>query len=241
MFKTVLTAIIMVALSTGCSAKEEMAVAKKQTQSKMQMKMFQSVAADKAALLQEGKEKAYCPSCGMTLPMFYKTNHAATVNGKTKQYCSIHCVAEDILKGTDVSNIKVVDTNTLKFIDTSKAFYVLGSSKKGTMSAKSKYAFSTQKEAAAFAKANGGTVGDFNAALALAKKDFSPEVVAKMKAKKMMMAKKGGKVYKMKCKQTALPKFSSVAEAKSYVNENNLCNGLKGKPLQALGIYLFTK
>ncbi len=230
----------MIGLFAGCSAKEEM-VAQKQTKSKMGMKMFQSVPADKATLLQEGKEKAYCPNCGMTLPMFYKTNHVATVDGKVKQYCSIHCTAEDIMMGKDVKDIKVVDTNTLKFIDASKAFYVLGSSKKGTMTGKSKYAFSTQKEADAFAKANGGTVGDFSAALALSKKDFSPEVKAKMKAKKMMMAKKGEKVYKMKCTQTTLPKFSSVAEAKAHISANNLCNGLKGKPLQALGIYLFTK
>ncbi len=228
----------MIALSTGCSAKEE-AVMPKQTKSKMMM--FQSVPADQAILLQEGKEKAYCPNCGMTLPMFYKSNHAATVNGKIKQYCSIHCLAESILKGASVTDIKVVDANTLKFIDASKAFYVLGSSIKGTMSPKSKYAFSTKKEAEDFAKTNGGTLGNFKAALEMAKKDFSPAVKAKMKAKKMMMASKGAKIYKMKCKQSTLPKFNSVASAKAYVRDNDLCTGLKGKPLQALGIYLFTK
>ena len=238
MLKTVLATAIMVVLFAGCSAKEE-AISSKQSKSKMTM--FQSVSADKATLLQEGKEKAFCPNCGMTLPMFYKTNHASTLDGKAKQYCSIHCVAEDIMMGKDVRDIKVVDTNSLKFIDASKAIYVLESSKKGTMSGKSKYAFSTQKEAAAFAKANGGTIGDFDATLALAKKDFSPAVKEKMKAKKMMMAKKGEKVYKMKCKQTTLPKFDSVAQAKSHVGANNLCSGVKGKPLQALGIYLFTK
>ncbi len=219
----------MIALSTGCSAKEEAVVMPKQTKSKMMM--FQSVPADKATLLQEGKEKEFCVNCGMTLPMFYKTNHAATVDNTVKQYCSIHCLAQDIIMGKNPKDIKVVDTNSLKFIDATKAFYVLESTKKGTMSGKSKYAFSTQKEAEDFAKANGGTVGDFNAALEMAKKDFSPEVKAKMKAKKMMMTNKGAKIYKMKCKQTTLPKFDSVASAKAYVRDNNLCAGLKGKPL----------
>jgi hypothetical protein len=55
------------------------------------------------------------------------------------------------------------------------------------------------------------------------------------------MAEKGSKIYAKKCKQTTLPKFSSVADAKAYIKENNLCGDLKGKPLQALGIYFFTK
>ena len=178
MFKIILTTAIMIALFAGCSTKSE---AVKSKQSKSHMMMFQSVSKESATLLQTGKEKHFCTNCGMTLSMFYKTNHAATVEGKIKQYCSIHCLAEDIMRGKDVTDIKVVDTNSLKFIDASKAFYVLKSHKKGTMSGKSKYAFSTQKEADTFAKAHGGTVGDFNAALALAKKDFSPQVQAKMK------------------------------------------------------------
>jgi len=176
MLKTVLATALMTILFLGCSTKE--ANNAKQTKSH-EMKMFQSVQPDKTVLLQTGKERAYCANCGMNLPMFYKTNHTATVNGKTKQYCSIHCLTKDIMMGKNPKNIKVIDTNSLKFIDASKAFYVLNSDKKGTMTAKSKYAFSTRKEADDFANAYGGEVGDFNAALALAKKDFSPHSQAK--------------------------------------------------------------
>ncbi len=239
MYKIVLTLSIMIAIFTGCSAKEEAVVAPKQTKSKMTM--FQSVPVEKATLLQEGKQKAYCPNCGMNLPMFYKSNHAATVNGKTKQYCSLHCLSQDLLAGKALKNIKVVDANSLRFIDATKAFYVIKSNKKGTMSPISKYAFATKKEAEAFAKENGGKVGDFQMALGVAKKDFTPEIQAKMKAKKMMMAKKGEKIYKMKCKQETLPKFHSVSQAKAYITEHALCGNLSAKPLQALGIYLFTK
>jgi len=56
---------------------------------KKMMQMFQSVPKEKAILLQKGKAKAFCPECGMALPMFFKTNHAAIADGKTKQYYSI--------------------------------------------------------------------------------------------------------------------------------------------------------
>ena len=236
MFKTALTITIMISLFAGCSAKE------KPTQ-KMGKKswMFQTAPSSQVTLLQVGEEKKYCPNCGMTLPMFYKSNHAATVDGTLKQYCSIHCLAEDLMQGKDMRDVKVVDVTSLKFVDALSATYVVGSAKKGTMTGISKYAFASQSDAGDFVQAHGGEMKWFDEALQIAEKDFSPQVITKMKAKKMMMAKKGEKVYKMKCKQTTLPKFSSVAKAKAYVSENNLCNGLKGKPLQALGIYLFSK
>lgn len=42
------------------------------TQGNKQMKMFQSVDMKKATIVQSGDAKMYCPTCGMTLPMFYK-------------------------------------------------------------------------------------------------------------------------------------------------------------------------
>lgn len=135
-------------------------------------KMFQSVSKDKAMLVQSGKEKASCVKCGMHLPMFFKTNHVTTVAGKAKQYCSIHCLAEVLQSGAALKDIKVVDTNHLKFIDATKASYVVGSRKKGTMSRVSKYAFSSKTEAEAFAKEYGGEVVGFKAALKVAKDDF---------------------------------------------------------------------
>lgn len=239
-----LTAVLIAAfLWTGCSAKEEaVQPVQKQMKKMNKMMMYQSVPAEKATLLQEGKNKMYCPTCGMTLPMFYKTNHAATHEGHTRQYCSIHCVVQEKdLKKMDLKDIKVVDANSLKFIDAATAHYVIGSSKKGTMTMVSKYAFADKAEAEAFAKENGGIVAGFKEAWESSKKDFSPAMVEKMKAKRALMAQKGGEVYAAKCKQTELPKFGSVADAKSYVKEHNLCGDLKGKPLQVLGIYLFTK
>jgi len=211
-------------------------VAKSDAEPKKMMKPFQSVKKGEATLLQEGKAKAFCPQCGMTLPMFYKTNHAATVDGKVKQYCSIHCVVEDSKKGSKLTDIKVVDLKSLKFIDATKAFYVVGSSKKGTMTMVSKYAFASKVNADAFAKENGGEVVDYAAAYKVAEGDFDKDS-AMITKKQAMMAKKGEMVYNKMCQKTE-EKFATVADAKAFVVANKLCKDIKSKQLQAVGLYL---
>ena len=201
--------------------------------------MYQAVPMGKAQLLQSGKDKAYCPNCGMTLRMFYKTNHAAMVNGKEKQYCSMHCLAEDAVKGLNPKDIKVVDNSTLKFIPVSKAYYVVGSKKPATMSKVSKYAFGTKAAAEKFAKEYGGKVMTFDQAFAIAKKAYKKEAMM-INKKQHMMAKKGKMIFAKKCKADGnLPKFKSTAEAKEYVVSHKLCGKMMGKPLQAVGLYLY--
>ena len=133
-----------------------------------QSKMFQSVSKDKAILLQDGKLHNSCVVCGMKLNMFYKTNHASKQNGTNKQYCSIHCLYEDLQKNKDLKDLKVVDITSLKFIDATKAYYVVGSKKKATMSRVSKYAFKTIDDALRFTNKYGGKVVDFKTALDIA-------------------------------------------------------------------------
>ncbi len=203
----------------------------------IQYQMFQSVPVDQATLLQQGDAKMFCPQCGMNLPMFYKTNHAAEVDGKVKQYCSIHCLVEDIEKNHKKPvNIRVVDVTTLKFIPVEKAFYVVGSNVKGTMSMTSKYAFGTKEAAEQFAKEHGGKVTDYLGAYEEAKKDFVADS-AMISKKQAMMAKKGAMLYAKKCQPTDA-KFDSPAEAKAYVMKNGLCKGLNPKQLQAVGLFL---
>ncbi len=134
--------------------------------------MFQSVTEKEAVLLQDGKEKESCPRCGMNLPKYYKTNHSASLDGKTYQYCSIHCLQDHLYDGVSLKNPLVVDVATLKFIDATKAYYVVGSSARGTMSRVSKYAFATKEKAELFQKEHGGEIVDFYQALEVAKKDF---------------------------------------------------------------------
>lgn len=204
---------------------------------KMKKMGYQAVPMDKATIVQKGDSKNYCPICGMTLPMFYKTNHTASHEGHTKQYCSIHCMVEDKeVNGSALTNIKVVDNKSLKLIDAKKAFYVVGSSKPATMSMVSKYAFAKESDAKKFLELNGGELKSFDEVYAMVAKGMQKEkaMIAKRQKKMQMM---GEKVYNKMCKKTD-KKFSSVAQAKSYVSKNKLCGEMKGKNLQAVSIYL---
>ncbi len=201
------------------------------------MKMFQTVSPSQATLVQTSNTKKFCPICGMTLPMFYKTNHSASHEESTKQYCSIHCVVEDTeINKSNLKDIKVVDVTSLKFVSANSATYVVGSKKKGTMSMVSKYAFAKKSDAKKFAKEFGGKTMSYSEAYAEAKKDFPKDamMVSKKQAKAAGM---GEKMYNKICKKTD-KSFNSTAEAKAYIVENKLCGDIKGKKLQAIGIYL---
>ncbi|WP_457744352.1 nitrous oxide reductase accessory protein NosL [Sulfurimonas sp.] len=136
-------------------------------------KLFQTVNKKEAILVQKGPNKKYCAVCGMNLVKFYKTSHAATdSNGTVHQYCSLHCLAENLSQGAELENPQVVDAHTLKFIPVQVAYYVVGSKIKGTMSKVSKYAFKSLDDAKKFQAKNGGKIVDFYSAWQIAKKDF---------------------------------------------------------------------
>jgi len=206
-------------------------------QKNMEMKNFRAVSMKKAEILQSGKGKMFCKVCGMTLPMFYKTNHAAKVNGKVHQYCSIHCMVEEAVKnGTKPIDPQVVDNTTLKFISAKKAFYVVGSKKPGTMSMVSKYAFGTKQAAEQFAQKFGGKIMSYAKLEPMVEKNLKKEIVG-IRKKQAKMAKMGRKTYNLKCKITK-KRFTNPALAKTYIKEHNLCGNIKGKPLQAVALYL---
>jgi len=211
------------------------AFAQEPTTPKKMPTRFQTVPFSQAQIVQKGKDKLYCTRCGMTLPMFYKTNYAGDVNGTTEQYCSIHCLAESMSEH-NVTNIKVVDTNTLKFIDAKSAWYVVGSKKAGTMSKVSKYAFSTKKDAEAFAKKFSGEIKSFDEVIKLVQANLAKES-GMIHKKQAMMAKKGKMMFTKMCKPVD-KSFSSVAEAKAYIKTNDICGNIKGKKLQAIALYL---
>jgi len=203
-------------------------------------KNYRAVPFAKAQILQKGKSKMFCSRCGMTLPMFYRTNHAATVDGKVKQFCSMYCLVEEMNSGKKVTNVKVVDNTTLKFIDANKAFYVVGSSKPATMAKKiSKYAFGTKEAADDFAKKFGGKVMSYADALKIAQRDFESDTKAK-KMRQAKAAKMGEKIYNKKCKPID-QKFANVADAKAYIKHSGVCGDIKGKPLQMIGLYLLNR
>lgn len=130
---------------------------------------LEAVAPDKSVILKKIDEKTLCPKCRMTLPLSYKTDHIAHINAKSKEYCSINCLAKTIIDGGKVTSIKVIDNSTMKFIDVIKAWYVVGSTKADTQSMSSKYAFGKKYDAQKFVKKFGGKIMTFSAVLASVK------------------------------------------------------------------------
>jgi nitrous oxide reductase accessory protein NosL len=199
-------------------------------------KNYRTVPIKDATLLKTGKEKMYCSVCGMTLSIFYKTNHSADHDHIHDQYCSITCMIEDmIVNGKDLTNFKVVDNITLKFIPSQDAYFIVGSNKPGTMSMVSKYAFDSKNTALKFQKANGGKLMNFNNLVKLVKKAQAKDMKA-TKKRQAKAIKKGSKIYKKLCKPTN-KKFTSTAQAKSFLKSSKICGKIKGKKLQAVGMF----
>lgn len=202
--------------------------------------MFQTVEAKDATLVKTDSSKEFCNVCGMHLTKYYKTNHVTEFkNGHKEQYCSIHCQAEIYRDYKDkIKTIQVVDTNSLKLIDATKAFYVVGSSKEGTMSPISKYAFLSKDEAIKFQKEFGGTIHNFEETMNIALKDL-PNDNKILDEKRVPMAKKGKKIFESMCDISKMKDFNSIGEAKQYLIDNNVCKNLDSQMLQAVSIYLY--
>jgi copper chaperone NosL len=202
--------------------------------------MFQTVKAKDATLVKTNSSKEFCDVCGMPLTKFYKTNHVTEFkNGHKEQYCSLHCQAQIHEDYHDkIKNIQVVDTNSLKLIDATKAFYVVGSSKPGTMSPVSKYAFSSKEAAVKFQKEFGGEIHSFDESLKIAKEGLDKDN-KNLEEKRIPMAKKGKKIFDSLCNKEELKEFNSIGEAKQYLIDNNICKNLDSQMLQAVSIYLY--
>lgn len=206
-----------------------------------QNKMFQTVDENQATLVKTDTSKHFCNVCGMDLVKFYKTSHAVEFkNGHKEQYCSLHCFANINKKfGKLIKKVQVVNTKTLELIDAKKAFYVVGSSVKGTMSMTSKYAFLSKKDALKFQKEHGGEIKTFDEALKIATADLTNDN-KKIDKKRAKVAKKGKKIYEALCDSKAqLPDFNSIGEAKKYLIDNKICKNIKPNMLQAAAIYKY--
>ncbi|MDQ7047005.1 MAG: hypothetical protein Q9M39_05080 [Sulfurovum sp.] len=100
----------------------------------------------------------------------------------------------------------------------------------------SKYAFGHKNAAEKFAKEFGGKVMTYYAVMDVVKKSLAKETEMIHK-KQAMMAQKGEMMYINMCTPFD-DTFSSIAEAKTYLLTQKPCGALKGKQLQAIGIYL---
>ncbi len=203
---------------------------------------FTKTASSEPVLVQSGEEKHWCPVCGMNLKMFYKTNHTSkTEDAKHRQYCSIRCLVVDMKKqNISIESVEVVDAKTEKLIPAHKAFYVVGSKVKGTMSKVSKLAFASKEDALEFIKKHQGKLVDFTTVLKLAQDSlvFDTSMIAKKKKKKIYPM--GKKIfYKMCDTHINLAEYKEINELKSALKNDNLCRPLKEKQLQATALYLW--
>ena len=204
---------------------------------------FTKKASGEAQLIQDGKEKMWCPVCGMNLKMFYKTSHAAQhQDGKNRQYCSMRCLLVDMQEHEiDLKTIKVVDVSSEKLIDAITAYYVIGSKVQGTMAKVSKLAFDKKEDAQAFVDKMGGKIVNFDTALAAAKESLKSDLAMVNKKKQKKMYPMGEKIFKKMCGQTIDPnKYSQINELKADIKTKKLCGDLNNpKQFQAVSLYLW--
>ena len=118
-----------------------------------------------------------CPNCGMARPMWARTWMVFENSDGKFQACSFHCLADVALKsGETPQNVMVaLYLDPKKMILAEKAFFVIGSKAKGTMTMNSKIAFASKKEALKFVESCGGEVTRFQEAFKVAKAGIAKE------------------------------------------------------------------
>ncbi|MEA3227947.1 MAG: nitrous oxide reductase accessory protein NosL [Campylobacterota bacterium] len=203
---------------------------------------FSKTATNTPVLIQKGKQKEWCPVCGMSLKKFYKTSHTSQINNhKDRQYCSLRCLAVDNKEyKIDTQTVKVVDAKTEQVIDASSAFYVVGSKVRGTMTKVSKLAFKEESDAKEFIKKYRGKIVSFEDAFSMAKKSLQSDIAMVTNKKEKKIYPMGRKIFEKRCNQDIDPNnYIEINELKADIKKSQLCKPLKEKQLQAVALYLF--
>lgn len=203
---------------------------------------FSKVASKEPVLIMKGDDKHWCPVCGMSLKMYYKTSHGVYLkDGTAKQYCSIRCLAVDYPNiEKNITKIVVVDAKTEELIPANNAFYLIGSSIPGTMTKISKLAFAKKDDAEMFKQKYGGEISNFDAAFKLAKDSLATDIEMIQKKKATEVIPMGEKLFKDKCIPDIEPKrYDRINEMKADISKNKLCQNVDEKQLQAIALYLW--
>lgn len=130
-----------------------------------------------------------CQYCGMRRSDF---GHSWMViqydMGDPISVCSVHCAVVDIVLHTHrtIRNISVADYNTREQIDAEKAFWVIGGDRIGVMTARAKWAFSTEAAAEEFIRRHGGRSADFEAVIQAAFEDMYQDTMMIHNKRRMM-------------------------------------------------------
>jgi copper chaperone NosL len=133
-----------------------------------------------------------CGYCGMDREQ-YAFSRMLIVNedGTEKGVCCIHCAAIDFSINLDkmLKGVYVGDYNTKKLIDAEKAFWVLGGSKSGVMTARAKWAFEGKAEAEEFVKNFGGSLATYEEAMKASYEDMYADTKMIRERRKMKRLK----------------------------------------------------
>ena len=210
-------------------------------------KTFNKNATIKPTLIQQGKERHWCPICGMSIKKFYKTSHGSKLhNGTKRQYCSIRCLAVDMQEyQINTSAVVVVDAKTQMLINAKDAFYVMGSKVKGTMTKVSKLAFKSKDDAVKFTKKYKGKIVTFDTALKTAQESLKSDIAMVRKKKKKKIYPMGKKIFEKMCdKKIDLSNYLEINELKADIRINKLCKKSRNREisdnqLQAVSVYLW--
>lgn len=89
-----------------------------------------------------------------------------------------------------VTKITVGDYNTKQQIDADKAYWVIGGSRMGVMTARAKWAFETKDGADKFIGENGGRAATYDEAVKAAFEDMYEDTLMIQKKRKMMKMRK---------------------------------------------------
>ncbi|MHC1728678.1 MAG: nitrous oxide reductase accessory protein NosL [Syntrophobacteraceae bacterium] len=134
-----------------------------------------------------------CRHCQMLRSQYAQSRMVVGYNdGSEFGFCSIHCLAIDLVLNTDKtpSFVKTGDYATRLLIDAETASWVLGGRRKGVMTQRAKWAFRSVKDAELFIKENGGKLISFEQALEAAYHDmYTDSKVIRNKRKLKMMIK----------------------------------------------------
>jgi copper chaperone NosL len=120
-----------------------------------------------------------CIHCGMDRKAYgFSRMLVHYDDGSSVGACSLRCVVVelDANPGRTVKMILVADRTERTLIDAMKAVWVMGGVKRGVMTSRPKWAFSSLASAEAFVGNYGGAVVTWDVALAAAREDLAQEV-----------------------------------------------------------------
>ena len=121
--------------------------------------------------------KASCPNCGMVQSMWARTWKTFRLGAAVQEACSFHCLADMTVKADQTPQ----DMRTALFLQprgmvpAAAAWYVVGSSARGTMTMISKAAFASRAAAVDFARKCGGAVQDYTTTFQIARNALDKE------------------------------------------------------------------